>query len=202
MQRKNLKCKALILSLVFPICLNFGSLGARVDDSAKFEKRTLKWRLIKNPKNESGANKAAFIFIDNGIETIKGSKMLEYFLAPKLFAFADNAWSNAPIRESECNISKPVNSIWAAWADIASQIGQREFSRLDFLFDGYHCRIAPPGAVIEDGLLKAKVTFSVFAIRYTEDGSEPGVNAKEYTNTIKVRSFNKFGRASKTFIVK
>jgi hexosaminidase len=141
-------------------------------------------------------------------ETIKGSKMLEYFLAPKLFAFAEKTWSNAPSWESESTISKRVNSIWAAWADIANQIGQREFSRLDFLFDGYNYRIAPPGAVIEDGLLKANVVFPGFTIRYTQDGSEPDINSKEYTKPIKVsgpikiRSFNKFGRASKTFIVK
>ena len=141
-------------------------------------------------------------------ETIKGSKMLEYFLAPKLFSFAEKAWSSAPTWESESAISKRVNSIWAGWADIANQIGQREFSRLDFLFDGYNYRIASPGAVIEDGLLKANVAFPGFAIRYTEDGSEPNVNSKEYSTPIKVsgpikvRSFNKFGRASKTFIVK
>lgn len=141
-------------------------------------------------------------------ETIKGSKMLEYFLAPKLFAFAEKAWANAPTWESESDISKRVNSIWAGWAEIANQIGQREFPRLDFLFDGYNYRIAPPGAVIEDGLLKANNAFPGFAIRYTEDGTEPTVNSKEYSNPIKVsgpikvRSFNKFGRASKSFIVK
>ena len=133
MQSKNLKCKALIVSLIYLICLNFGSLGAKVDNSEKFKKLTLKWRLIKNPENESGANKAAFIFINNGPETITTG---------------------------------------------------------------------------EDGLLKANVAFPGFAIRYTEDGSEPNVNSKEYSTPIKVsgpikvRSFNKFGRASKTFIVK
>ena len=79
MQSKNLKCKALIVSLIYLICLNFGSLGAKVDNSDKFKKLTLKWRLIKNPENESGANKAAFIFINNGPETIKTGKWSLYF---------------------------------------------------------------------------------------------------------------------------
>ena len=141
-------------------------------------------------------------------ETIKGPKMLEYYLAPKLFAFAEKAWANAPVWESESNISKRVKAIWAGWADISNQIGQREFLRLDFIFGGYNYRIAPPGAVIEAGLLKANVAFPGFTIRYTEDGSEPDINSKEYTNPIKVdgqikvRAFNKFGRASKSFIVK
>ncbi len=141
-------------------------------------------------------------------ETIKGSKMLEYYLAPKLFAFAEKAWSNAPVWESENNISKRVKAIWTGWADISNQIGQRELPRLDFLFGGYNYRIAPPGAVIENGLLKANVAFPDLIIRYTEDGSEPDINSKEYTTPvkvnglIKVRVFNKFGRASKTVIVK
>ncbi len=141
-------------------------------------------------------------------ETIKGSKMLEYYLAPKLFAFAEKSWSNAPSWESESNISKRVKEIWAGWADISNQIGQREFQRLDFLFGGYNYRIAAPGAVIEDGLLKANVAFPGLTIRFTEDGSEPSTNSKEYikpvkvNGLIKVRTFNKTGRASKTFIVK
>jgi hexosaminidase len=141
-------------------------------------------------------------------ETIKGSKMLEYYLAPKLFAFAEKSWSNAPSWESESNISKRVKEIWAGWADISNQIGQREFPRLDFLFGGYNYRIAAPGAVIENGLLKANVAFPGLTIRFTEDGSEPSTNSKEYikpvkvNGLIKVRTFNKTGRASKTFIVK
>lgn len=141
-------------------------------------------------------------------ETIKGSKMLEYYLAPKLFAFAEKTWSNAPSWEKESNVSKRVKAIWTGWADISNQIGQREFPRLDFLFGGYNYRIAPPGAVIEDGLLKANTAFPGLAIRYTEDGTEPSINAKEYKNPVKVKgpikikAFNKTGRASKTFIVK
>lgn len=141
-------------------------------------------------------------------ETVKGSKMLEYYLAPKLFAFAEKAWSNAPVWESESNIPKRIKAIWAGWADITNQIGQRELPRLDFLFGGYNYRIAPPGAVIEDGLLKANVAFPGLTIRYSEDGSEPDVNSKEYkepvkvNGLIKVRAFNKLGRASKTFTVK
>jgi hexosaminidase len=141
-------------------------------------------------------------------ETIKGSKMLEYYLAPKLFAFAEKSWSIAPVWESESNIAKRVKAIWAGWVDISNQIGQREFPRLDFLFGGYNYRIAPPGAVIEDGLLKANVAFPGFTIRYTEDGTEPSINSKEFKNPVKVngpikiKAFNKTGRASKTFIVK
>ena len=57
MQSKNLKCKALIVSLIYLICLNFGSLGAKVDNSDKFKKLTLKWRLI----NKFGRASKTFI---------------------------------------------------------------------------------------------------------------------------------------------
>ncbi len=140
-------------------------------------------------------------------ETIHGSKMLEYYLAPKMFAFVEKAWAKAPGWESEVNISKRVKAIWAGWADLSNQIGQREFSRLDFLFGGYNYRIAPPGAVIEDGLLKANTAFPGLTIRYSKDGTEPTVNSTEYKAPVKVegkvnvRAFNKLGRGSKTFSV-
>ena len=140
-------------------------------------------------------------------ETLKGPKMMEYYTVPKLFAFAEKAWAKAPAWESETNVSKRVAETWTGWGELSNRIGQRELPRLDVLFGGYNYRIAPPGAVIEEGMLKANTAFPGLIIRYTTDGSEPGINASEYTKPVKVegkvkiRAFNTLGRGSKTFIV-
>jgi hexosaminidase len=133
--------------------------------------------------------------------------MMEYYTVPKLFAFAEKAWAKAPAWESEANVSKRVATIWAGWGELSNRIGQRELPRLDVLFGGYNYRIAPPGAVIEAGMLKANTTFPGLIIRYTTDGTEPDVNAAEYKDPVKVegrvkvRAFNMAGRGSKTFTV-
>lgn len=140
-------------------------------------------------------------------ETLKGPQMMEYYAVPKLFAFAEKAWSKAPAWESEANVSKRVAAIWTGWGELSNRIGMRELFRLDVMFGGYNYRIAPPGAVIEEGILKANTAFPGLIIRYTTDGSEPDVNAAEYTEPVKVegqvkvRAFNTLGRGSKTFAV-
>jgi hexosaminidase len=140
-------------------------------------------------------------------ETLKGPGMMEYYTVPKLFAFAEKAWAKAPAWESEANVSKRVAATWAGWGELSNRIGRRELPRLDVMFGGYNYRIAPPGAVIEEGMLKASTAFPGLIIRYTTDGSEPEVNSAEYKKPvkvegrIKVRAFNALGRGSKTFSV-
>jgi len=188
---------------------NLDKYGRLTENEAIFGRKSQKIdaNIVKQHLNVEAQKNIVGIQAQLWSETIHGAKMLEYYLAPKLFAFVEKAWAKAPDWESEANISKRVNAIWVGWADLSNQIGQREFFRLDFLYGGYNYRIAPPGAIIEDGLLKANTAFPGLTIRYTSDGSEPTVNSTEYKapvkvgGKIKIRAFNKLGRGSKTFSV-
>lgn len=141
-------------------------------------------------------------------ETIKGPRMMEYYTLPKLFAFAEKAWSKAPAWEIEADVKKRVDAIWQGWSELAGRIGRNELPRLDYVFGGYNYRIPPPGAVIEDGTLKANIAFPGLEIRYTTDGSEPGKNSPMYTapvsvsGNVQVRAFSRNGRGGRTFPVR
>ena len=138
-------------------------------------------------------------------ETVKGASMMEYYIVPKLFAFAEKAWAKAPEWEAEESITKRNASIMLGWGGLANTIGQRELPRLDSFFGQYNYRIPPVGAVIENGILKANTPFPGLIIRYTEDGSEPNSESPEYTapvkvsGKVKVRAFNRQGRGGKIF---
>jgi len=139
-------------------------------------------------------------------ETVKGPTMLEYYLAPKLFAFAEKAWSKAPAWEEEHSLPKRNKAILEGWSELANRIGQREFPKLDTYFGSWNYRIPAPGAIFENGLFSANTAFPGLIIRYTTDGSEPGPASTPYlepvllnAGTIKVRAFNRAGRGSKSW---
>jgi hexosaminidase len=140
-------------------------------------------------------------------ETVLGPEMMEYYTLPKLFAFAEKAWAKAPEWENEPDVSRRVKAIRTGWSEFSNRIGQRELIRLDHLYGGYHYRIPSPGAVIEDGVLTANISFPGLRIRYTTDGSEPGRNSPEYVSPVKadgpvrVRAFNSVGRGGRSFLV-
>ncbi|HMP32001.1 MAG TPA: family 20 glycosylhydrolase, partial [Saprospiraceae bacterium] len=45
----------------------------------------------------------------------KGEEMMEYFILPKLFSFAEKSWSAAPSWEQENDTQKRIFSIYKAW---------------------------------------------------------------------------------------
>ncbi len=140
-------------------------------------------------------------------ETVKGQDMMEYYVLPKLFAFAEKAWSAAPAWENDANLAGRISKIQAGWNVLANRIGQRELPKLDVLFGGYKYRIPLPGAVVENGMVKANIAFPGLIIRYTYDGSEPTMNSPVYEKpidkikTVKLKAFNQFGRESRTVTI-
>jgi hexosaminidase len=135
-------------------------------------------------------------------ETLKGPKMLEYYMVPKLFAFAQKVWSQAPDWETEPDLLKRNAEIKNGWSVLTNQIGQRELPRLDLIFGNYNYRIEPPGAIIESGMLKANSPYPGLHIRFTTDGTDPEFDSKHYTgpvdvkDNVKIRSFNSKHRGS------
>jgi hexosaminidase len=139
-------------------------------------------------------------------EHILGQSAMEYSIFPKLLALAERAWARQPAWESDCN---GLNSAAFArdWNEFSNQLGQRELRRLAYMNGGFQYRIPPPGAVIEEGILKANVSFPGLSIRYTTDGSEPNAKSTRYVmpaavaGTVRLRSFDPKGRGSRTSTV-
>lgn len=136
-------------------------------------------------------------------ETLKGPTMMEYYLVPKIFAFAEKAWSPGPEWETENDFNRRNKAILYGWNELANRIGLYEYSKIDRWFGEYNYRIAPPGAVIEKGWLKANTAFVGQDIRYTIDGTDPTIESTIYSapvevsGSVKIRSFNKKGRGSR-----
>jgi hexosaminidase len=136
-------------------------------------------------------------------EHILGPAMMEYMYFPRVLALAERAWAAQPGWESACD-GLSTAAYTQEWNDFANRVGQRELPRLAYLDGGYNYRIPLPGAVIEQGMLKANVNFPGLTIRYTTDGSEPDGKATRYDGpvavkgVVKLRAFDVSGRGSRT----
>jgi hexosaminidase len=141
-------------------------------------------------------------------ETVKGPEMMEYYVVPKLFAYAEKAWAKAPEWETEPDAGKRIQAIEKEWNELANRIGQNEFARLDKMSGGFAYRIPLPGAVIENDTLKVNISFPGLTIRYTTDGTEPTINSPVYIEPVKVdgkvliRAFAPNGRPGRSWMVK
>ena len=102
--------------------------------------------------------------------------MLEYYFLPKVIGFAETAWSE---REWETIVDRDEREkeTVKAWNVFTNILARKELPRLNSIFGGYHYRIPLPGAVVENGLLKANVEFPGLDLRYTIDGSEPTIES-------------------------
>ncbi len=135
-------------------------------------------------------------------ETVKGREMMEYYILPKLIGFAESAWSE----RSWETIANPVvrkNATAAAWNVFANRLSQVELPRLNYMNGGYNYRLPAPGAVVENGELKANSALPGLAIHYTTDGSEPDQQAPLYEKPVTVKpgkislkAFDKTGKSS------
>lgn len=139
-------------------------------------------------------------------ETIKGNEMLEYYALPKLIGFAETAWTKSRPWENQKKADLRKQQMDEGWNVFANALGKRELPKLSKIFGGYNYRIPQPGAVIEDGMLKANVEYPGLAIRYTTDGSEPSIQSPVYSEPtevsgeVKLKAFDKAGRFSRTIV--
>ncbi len=112
-------------------------------------------------------------------ETVKGRDMMEYYILPKLFGLAERAWAGTPDWSGLYPESR-AKAESEAWNEMANRIGQFELPRLTYLNNGYNFRLAPPGAVVKDGMVSANVLYPGLKIYYTTDGSEPSAESNLY----------------------
>jgi len=140
-------------------------------------------------------------------ETIGKEGTLEYLLLPKLLGLAERAWSKDPGWSSETNSVLQSDLYKKDYSAFINKIGMDELSRLDNYKGGYNYRIPEPGVESSEGLIRANSMFPGFTIKYTTDGSEPGINSPVYTHPIKTKGtitlkvFNKKGRSGKKVII-
>jgi len=140
-------------------------------------------------------------------ETIKGDQMLEYYFLPKVIGFAETAWSEREW-ETIADRDEREKATLKAWNVFTNILARKELPRLNSIFGGYHYRIPLPGAVVENGLLKANVEFPGLDLRYTTDGSEPTIESSLFTGpvevsgTVKIRAFDAAGKGSRTSAIK
>jgi len=140
-------------------------------------------------------------------ETIKGGTMAEYYYLPKLIGFAERAWTGQASWGAISDQEKRVAAMDKDWNRFANIVGQRELPRLDYLHGGFNYRLPPPGAVIKEGMLHANIDFPGLVIRYTTDGTEPGLKSPLYSGPVEVsskvmlRSFDTRGRGSRISVV-
>ncbi|WP_276371253.1 family 20 glycosylhydrolase [Chryseolinea sp. H1M3-3] len=136
-------------------------------------------------------------------ETIKGREMLEYYTLPKLIGFSESAWAAERKWETIEDKTQRETLIQQEWNVYANSLAKKELPRLSYLNGGYHYRIPSPGAIVENGKLKANVAYPGLIIRYTTDGTEPTLNSLKYENpvdikgTILLKSFDASGKASR-----
>jgi hexosaminidase len=132
---------------------------------------------------------------------------VEYLVFPKLLGLAERAWAPPPAWERTRDDARREALLQADWNEFANRLGRVELPRLCFLAGGVQYRLPLPGAVIEDGWLKASVAFPGLTIRYTTDGSEPTRDSPAYVRpvpvrgTVRLKTFADSGRGSRTSVV-
>ncbi|WP_297091912.1 family 20 glycosylhydrolase [uncultured Draconibacterium sp.] len=136
-------------------------------------------------------------------ETIKdGEDDLMYRILPKLMGFAETAWAAEREWETIENTSQRQESWNTEWNIFANTLAKKELPRLKSFLGGYNYRVPAPGGKIENGKLVANSTYPGLSIRYTTDGSEPGLTSAEYvepvsvSGTVKIKAFDTSGKGS------
>ena len=136
-----------------------------------------------------------------------GPASIEYMVFPKLLGLAERAWAPAPDYETTKDDALFRQQYAQAWSHFVNQLGKRELPRLDAYAGGFQYRIPAPGAVLRQGTLHANLQLPGLTLRYTTDGSEPGLNSAVYTGpvqvrgTVRVRAFDTRGRGGRVVVV-
>ncbi|WP_439555167.1 family 20 glycosylhydrolase [Dyadobacter sp.] len=140
-------------------------------------------------------------------ETIKGRDMMEYMILPKLLGFSESAWAAERKWEFVADDAARKKMMQEGWNIFANTMAQKALPKWAYINGGYNYRMPMPGAVIENGMLKANSELPGLMIRYTTDGSEPTAKSDLYeapvkvTGTVKLKCFDIAGRSGRTSVV-
>jgi len=137
-------------------------------------------------------------------EIITSPERFEYLLLPKVLGLAERAWAADPEWAQEPDAVKSEALYQQAYVQFLNVLGKKELPRLNHYAGGFSYRIPTAGLKATNGMVSANVQYPGFVIRYTTDGSEPGLNSKTYTaplstaTNLSFRVFNAEGRGGRT----
>lgn len=120
-------------------------------------------------------------------ETIRGAGMVEYYVFPKIFGLVERGWNAFPSWGGRNTCHEEMYG--KACADFNMQIGLKELPYL--ASRGVNSRIAPPGAVVKDGMLHVNTRYPGMTVRYTLDGTEPDMRSSVWTGPVPVYGHTK-----------
>ena len=136
-------------------------------------------------------------------ETIHGGDMMEYYLLPKMIAFAERCWAPSPQWESITDPETRTQLINKSWACFFNTLYQQELPRLRYINGGYNYRVPPPGYRIIDGNIHVREALPGFEIRYTQNGESPNQTSALYKSSpiplsgeIMLIAYDKAGQSS------
>jgi len=141
-------------------------------------------------------------------ETSRNAAMLEALIFPRLLAMAERAWHRAAWEPADVNgtdwgESVPIDTavLKNDWERFANVLGQKELPKLGKL--GVDYRIEIPGAIIENGVLRANVSLPGLTIEY-KNGADWTTYVAATPPTIavtEVRAKSRQGRAGRAIPV-
>jgi hexosaminidase len=137
-------------------------------------------------------------------ETLSADGRLDTRLVPKLLGLAERAWAEDPAWARERDEAKAEALFRDAWSVFVNVLGKRELPRLDREVPGLRYRIPTPGLAVVDGQVRASLEIPGFVLRYTTDGSDPGLRSPEVHGPIplgtgvRVAAFDTTGRKGHT----
>jgi hexosaminidase len=138
-------------------------------------------------------------------ETVRSEAILDELMMPNLPIFAERAWAEPSSWAAESSNEEIEWALDKDWNQFANTIGQRAIHLTGSLFGGTQYDLPKPGAIIENGKLKANTMFPGQEIRYTLDGSLPDANSPIYEgepevpagSKVVLRTFDRNGRGGR-----
>lgn len=107
-------------------------------------------------------------------ETVTSSRMVEYYLWPKMIGLAERAWSGAAPWEDIADAEERAKAMAADWEDFANRLGHFTLPLLDRYRhgEGVGYRVGLPGAKEENKFVLARAEFPGLPIFFSLNGAD------------------------------
>ena len=158
------------------------------NDSYGVEKNNISKEYIESSEKLNPNNIDNIIGIQSQIwsETIRNEDILDYMFMPNIIVFSQKAWSQDPEWMKISDKTKRENTLDYEWNKFTNTIGQRVLPIIDNIYGGLSYDLPKPGGIIKNDSLYANSVFPGLNIKYTLDGSLPGIESMNYNNPVKL----------------